>query len=388
MNSDPGCRSSARKAYVRIGLGLLCGISCFATNAGAQDDPAFDGTFDLGGGSSIAFGGFLRADLIHDFDAIGSEDSFNPTTIPTDGSEGTNTRLHAKWTRLHLDFRRPSRLGEARIYIETDFFSDNNGLRIRHAFAEVGPILAGQNWSTFMDEDIIIPNLDLEEPRAFIISRRAMLRWTGRHGDHVEWAVALEDPDGTIDPPIGVTGNTEYPLPDLAARLRWDDGTKHVQLSAFLGKTRFQSDAGPKEDVTAWGLNLSGRFTTVGRDVLRAQVAWGPGVSAFRGNVVAGPDENNDLVPLDTLAATLSYQHYWRNDLWSVAVYSVGDQDNSAGQADDSIRTVEYAALDLIWEFAEKMTVGAEWLYGTREDKDGAFGDANRLLFVFQMDFF
>ena len=204
----------------------------------------------------------------------------------------------------------------------------------------------------------------------------------------MEWAVAVEDPNGSVDPPNGVTGDTEYPMPDIAARWRWDDGTKHVQLSAFVGKTRFQSDAGPKDDVSIWGLNLSGKITTVGRDVLQAQVALGPGISAFRGNVVAGPDENNNLEALDTLAATLSYQHYWRDDLWSVAVYSIGDQDNSEGQADDAIQTVEYAAVNLVWEFAEKMTVGGEWLYGSREDKDSASGDAHRLLFVFRMDFF
>jgi hypothetical protein len=41
-----------------------------------------------------------------------------------------------------------------------------------------------------------------------------------------------------------------------------------------------------------------------------------------------------------------------------------------------------------VWEFAEKISFGGEYLYGTREDNDGASGYANRLLLVFKFDFF
>ena len=239
-----------------------------------------------------------------------------------------------------------------------------------------------------MDEDVIVPALDLEEPRAFIVSRRGMLRWTQTPAEHWEWSVAIEDPDSDVDAPVGVSGDTEDPLPNLAARLRWDDGSKHFQVSAFAGEARFRADTGPKEDISIWGLNLSGRITVFDTDVIRAQFAYGPGIGSFRGGVVAAPDANNELDALDTLAATLSYQHYWRDDLWSHVVYSYGDVDNSAGQSDDAVSEVEYAALNLVWDFAKGMSVGGEWLYGSREDADGASGDANRLLFVFQMDFF
>ena len=354
----------------------------------AEPSKRFDGTVDFGGGTSLVIGGFLRVDAIYDFDAIGSEDSFNPQTIPTDGSDGSNTRFHAKWTRLNLDFRRPSRYGDARAFVETDFFSSGSSMRLRHGFAEVGPFLVGKTWSTFMDEDVIVPALDLEEPRAFIVSRRGMARWTQNPSEHWEWSVAIEDPDSNVDAPVGVSGDTEDPLPNLAARLRWDDGSKHFQVSAFAGEARFRADTGPKEDVSIWGLNLSGRLTVFDTDVIRAQLAYGPGIGSFRGGVVAAPDANNELDALDTLAATLSYQHYWRDDLWSHVVYSYGDVDNSAGQSDDAASEVEYAALNLVWDFAEGMSVGGEWLYGSREDADGASGDAHRLLFVFQMKFF
>jgi hypothetical protein len=48
------------------------------------------------GDTTLKVGGYVKVDLIHDFDAIGSQDSFDPRTIPTDGSEGRNTQMQAQ----------------------------------------------------------------------------------------------------------------------------------------------------------------------------------------------------------------------------------------------------------------------------------------------------
>src|SRR5512134_2287380 len=48
-------------------------------------------------------GGRVKLDIIRDFDPIASEDSFDPRTIPVDESEGGNSSLHARETRLFLD---------------------------------------------------------------------------------------------------------------------------------------------------------------------------------------------------------------------------------------------------------------------------------------------
>jgi hypothetical protein len=374
---------------------FTCAMLMFISFAGlaaadeSTKDSEFDGRIEIPGSDWYArFGGFLRLDMIYDFDAIGSTDSFKPNTIPTDGSDGSNSRLHAKWTRLHAELGRSTDMGPARIYVETDFFDDGNALRMRHAYAEVGSLLVGQTWSTFMDEAIIPPTIDLEEPAAFVFDRVAMVRWTRKQGENVEWNLAIEDPDGEIEPPDGVTGNTEFPLPNFVARFRWDDGNRHLQLSGFAGKARFRAASGEEDDVSTWGLNLSGGLTVFGRDRIRAQVAYGPGIASFRGGITGAPDANDQIEGVDTFATMLSYQHYWRDDLYTHVIYSYGEEDNTAGQADDSPHALEYAAANLVWEFTDKVFVGGEWLYGTREDNDGASGSANRLLIAVWMNFF
>ena len=51
-----------------------------------------------------------KVDLIHDFDEIGSTDSFDVRTIPTSGANdpGSNTRIHARQSRFNLDVSGPT----------------------------------------------------------------------------------------------------------------------------------------------------------------------------------------------------------------------------------------------------------------------------------------
>jgi hypothetical protein len=338
--------------------------------------------------ATIGIGGFARLDAIHDFDAIGSEDAFDPSTIPTDGTEGENTRFHAKWTRLSVDFRRPTRRGPARIFVETDFFSSDNALRLRHAFGSVGPLLAGQTWTTFMDEDVIPPTLDLEEPRVFVFTRQALVRWSWNRNERVRWALAVEDPDAEIEQPVGVAGSSKNPLPDLTARVRRSWGSSHLQFSGFVGRARFEPEEGPNDDVTIWGLSLTGKATTVGSDALRFQLAYGDGLARYHGGLAAAPDGNGRLEAISTFSTMISSSHYWNERLSSHVVGSYGEEDNPAGQSAEALHALVYAALNLVWELAEQMSIGGEYLYGTREDNDGASGRANRLLFVFKFDFF
>jgi hypothetical protein len=167
-------------------------------------------------------GGYLKVDLIHDFDEIGSTDSFDVRTIPTtETADGDATRIHARQTRINLDVTGPTSAGPFRAFVEGDFFSDQNGFRMRHAYGTIGEVLGGQTWSTFMDEDAMPETLDFESPVAFPLVRQAQVRWTHQLGDGNYFALALEDPDSDVIGPTGVTGTAKEPLPDVNARVRW-----------------------------------------------------------------------------------------------------------------------------------------------------------------------
>src|SRR6187399_1708468 len=69
-------------------------------------------------------GGRIKLDMIKDYDAITSEDSFDPRTIVVPSQPGGNSRLHARETRLFLDIRGDvgAEGKELRMYVEGDFY--------------------------------------------------------------------------------------------------------------------------------------------------------------------------------------------------------------------------------------------------------------------------
>ncbi len=56
-------------------------------------------------------------------------------------------------------------------------------LRLRQAYGSWGGLLAGQAWSTFVDDANFPNTIDFESPIAFPSIRQAQVRWTTKFGD-------------------------------------------------------------------------------------------------------------------------------------------------------------------------------------------------------------
>ncbi len=338
------------------------------------------------GDYTVKLGGYVKLDLIHDFNEIGSTDSFDPRTIDPADTDGTNTRLHARQTRFNLDIRRPTDLGELRAFFEGDFFGSGNTFRIRHAYGSIAGWLAGQTWSTFMDEDAMPETLDFESPIAFPLIRQAMIRYTWDLGDDSLVAVALEDPASSLIDPAA-PGEAEEATPDLTSRLRWGHELGHTQLGLFLGQARYNRDVGPTDTEVLWGVNLSTKLAICERDHLFVQATYGPGVGRYRGGITAAPDANDELEAVEVIAGMLGYEHHWSDQWRSTVTYSYGKGDVPDGAPTDSVEVLEYLAANLIYQFTDGAWAGVEYLYGARENTDDARGEAHRVQFSFKFSF-
>ena len=330
-------------------------------------------------------GGRVKLDFLRDFKPIGSEDSFDPRTIPTDGSEGTNSNVHAKETRLNLDIRGMAQGRELRMYIETDFYGSSSVLRLRHAYGSYGGLLAGQTWSTFMDEDNMPRTIDFESPMAFASVRQAQARWTQKLGGKVTWSASIEDNKSAISLPAGVPGKAEYPMPDLVTRFRFDVPRGHVTTSAFLGQARFRPTEGEVDSETLWGSMVSAKFTTYGRDYIYAIFTTGAGIGRYRGGTTAVPDDNGQLHAVAGNAYMGGYEHFW-NERWSTnAVYSVADTVDEPFYTAAVARKINYGAVNLLyWFLGDRAWTGVEYLYGRRETfgEGSPNGTAHRLQYA------
>lgn len=334
----------------------------------------------------ITLGGYVKFDLIHDFNPINSPSFFDVSKIPTDGSKGTNTRLQANETRLFLDFRTPAGKTDLRAYVEGDFFGSSGAFRLRHAFLEIGDHwMAGQYWSNFMDENIIPPTLDFEKPTAYAFVRHGMIRYKFKTGKHGYVALALEEPLIDVQAPAR-PGKMETYLPDLTARYRYTNKWGHVQLSGFAGTVRFRPQTGSTESSFSYGLNLSGQLNFLKKDFFSYQFLFGPGVARYRAGKYAAPDVNDELSSIPAFGITASVRHFWTPKISSLLLANYGKENPVSGQPGTDLESAFYGALNVIWQFHPSAFAGIEYLHGGRRDINEASGQANRIQFSVQVD--
>ncbi len=360
-----------------LGLVLAPFLLCVVSRADTTTIPK--GWFLLPGTDvRMKFGGYVKLDAIHDFKPIGSPDFFNVATIPVDGSSGSSTHLHAKETRLLIDIRTPSDYGDVRGYVETDFYGSGTSLRIRRAFVDLfDHVLAGQEWSTFMDEDIIPNTLDYEKPGAYAFLRLPMIRFHASIASSVHVAVAIEDPAVSVE---NASGTVNTPVPALTARARMHGAWGHVQLSGGVERVTYRPATGSTQATTIYAGNISGALR-IGRDELTFQVLGGPGAAKYRGGESAAciVDESGTLRAVFGWGATLGYEHWWSNAFSSLLLGNVGSDNVGRYTSEPLTRTVGYGVLNLLWHYLPGSFCGIEYLHGARGVVGGQSGTASRL---------
>jgi hypothetical protein len=380
-----------------VHVAILCGAALLLGAATAwaqsptpdpQPDPPPDG-FTVGD-FTFKPGGRIKLDWIRDFDVVGNEDSFDTRTIAVDGSEGTNSNLIAKESRLSLDIRGPWQGRELRMYVETDFYGSGSALRLRHAYGKWGGLLAGQYWSTFVDEDNFPSTIDFESPTAFAQIRQAQVRWTQKLSEHFTWAAAIEDNKSNITVPSSVPGKAEYAWPDGVARLRYDFPRGHINESVFLGGARFRPEVGDIDSVALWGAATSIRYNPTGdlvkvrgKDSAYSVITFGDGIGRYRGGTTAIPDDTGELHAIGGLAWLVGYEHFWSSRYSTNADYSVGDTKDESFYTSAINKRLTYGSVNFLWWFlGDRGWTGVEYLYGKREVYGGDEGNAHRLQYA------
>jgi hypothetical protein len=334
----------------------------------------------------VKAGGFARVNLIHDSDAIGDRYEFVTTSIPTDGSTGSRTTVSARQTRFNLDLLHSQ--SSLHVFAEGDFFGDRGDFRLRHAYGEFDGLTIGQTWSTFQDQSIIPNTLDYEGPVGMVFVRQPQLRLAIPWNEQVEIAVAIEDAsqsNANID--TSFSGSDDHRLPDLVGRLRYELPAAHVQVSSVLREVGFRSDVIPSQSVTGWGVALSGALQPRMNDQVYAQLAFGEGFARYVEDLAgtnsdAALDVNGNLVALPTIGVFAGWQHLWADCLQSNVVFGYARVSNSTSQSSDAFHQSEYVSGNVIWSPFTNFDVGCEALWGTRQDKNLAYGEAVRFQFT------
>ncbi len=386
-----------------------------------------DKGLDIPGEHNLELYGFAQVDLIQDFDRVNPnwDATLRPSRIPTvEGQYGSDGQFIASVRQSRLGAKASGEIAgkpyEAKFEFDMFGVGGDEGqttIRLRHAYAKWGPILAGQTNTLFMDADIFPNVIDYWGPAGMVFIRNPQIALTLVDGGGWTAKIGLEQPSNDIDPggirlvspevAANIRGTEE--IPDLTGQVRYGGDWGHVQLAGVARKVGYDTvgtvDNEPKGSEFGWGLNGTGVFT-VKPATFRLGVVYGEGIASYMndGGMDLAPSANlgpvppifppppvsgtlleAETVPLLGVSAYVDLQ--WTDELSSALGYSFTKVDNTNFQDATAFHKGEYASANLLWSPESRLMTGIELLWGQRTDNDGAKGSDLRVQTSFKVSF-
>jgi hypothetical protein len=361
----------------------------------------FPGALEIpGSDAAMRFGGQVRLSVVRNIGAIGSDDRFVTSSIPAEGSPDADktdrTTLSPAPSRLNVDLRTKTPYGNLRAFVEGDFGGANRTYRLRHAFGSWRGFTIGQTWSTFSDPEAEPDGIDFEGLNAISLFRQPIVRWTTSLSKRYSFALAAENPAPDL---TGANGVSQ--VPDLIARLRFDrhgnfvpgnlfSGRGHSQVAVLLRQVRGEPADRPNQTLstTGIGVHVSGRFAApwAERDQITFASAAGTGIGRYITDLgsLGGQDAvydsaTNTLQGLPVYSTYGGYEHWWSDRVRSTVTFGGVFVDNLDIQVGDALRRTLRGSVNLAWSPIPRVDLVAEFLTGTRVNKDRTSGDASQV---------
>ncbi|HEX7961008.1 MAG TPA: DcaP family trimeric outer membrane transporter [Terriglobales bacterium] len=364
---------------------------------------------------SVDVYGFAMLDFGKDFRTIDPNwyDSLRPTKLPSfpgEFGQNGNTYLSVRQTRIGVKGVEPTPWGDLKAVIEFDMYGTGKDagittMRPRHYYGELGPILAGQTNTTFMDIDVF-PNNSLEYwgPNGMVFIRQPQFRWMPIRGDTHLW-IAAEAPGQSAD--LGVIADriqvqnirARFPYPDLAGQYRQKTSFGYIQAAAVLRNVKLDHTlTGPlnfNQSIIGWGFNVSSQVK-VRKDALHLQYVYGNGIENYMNDApvdvapILNPGNPTRPVkgkPLPMWSMVAYLDHSWGEKLASSLGYSQVQIQNTSLQAANAYHLGQYSTVSLAWTPFSRVMYGGELQWGRRTNISAGASESYRLQFSFKYSF-
>jgi len=356
------------------------------------DEDSFpNSTMIPGTNAAMRMGGFVKMNIVETFDPLDSLDRFIAGSIPVPQQTTTpRTSMTVGQSRLNWDLRDKTKIGTMRAYIEADFAGDGDTFRLRHAYGQFKDLLAGKTWSVFQDVDAAPEEIDFEGINGAVNVRQPQVRYFPKIGQGWDLMFSLEDPNPEV---TDGTATSQWPDLVASARRTWFDRW-HLRSAVVLRQITaiwdLDTTGDTESQVTGYGLSLSGKtatnfWNTSGSNNILFQLNVGEGIGRYVNdlNTVGGEDaifdSSGELHALPVLAGYVAYQHWWRDNARSNLNLSWVSVDNLDFEADEAYHETFRGAVNYIWSPTARIDLGAEIIYGSRENKNKEKADAIQL---------
>jgi len=344
-----------------------------------------------GTNTSMNIGGYAKLDLIYDFGPdVGDSFSFSglPVRLTAAGARQNVFRLHAKQSRVWFKTWTPTDWGELATHIEGDFegaggnqvISNSTTFRIRHAYGQLGPVLADQTWTNFMAIATLPETIDFGGPAGEAFIRAPQIRYTHSFGGGTTLAVSVENPEssGANYGAESLGGTSIDHAPDFTAHLTYKHSKGHV---AARGVVRYIAvDNGgvspaTSDEAVAWGVGLDGVYVITDMDAVGAEFNYGKGLGRYMVNsagaaasVTGGGGLGTNLNTQTAFGGYGWYQHKWTDTIRSNVVFGASNVENDvvrlgAATAAGLFERAYTAHGNVIWSPVSQVNFGIEVMW-------------------------
>lgn len=345
-------------------------------------------SFQTASGADVKLYGFLRGDA--SYQAQGGDGVFNRINkVDLENNEKNNDRFYstATVTRLGLDFKAPVQGADVGGKLEVDFRggTNNDTIRIRHAYLTYNDWLFGQTTSTFLATDLQPEMLDFNSPLGIGTYRTPMVRYSGSFNPVTSYAIALEK------------GSEDNRAPALSSKIKYDfaEGKGTTSARALLTEVRskeaFDKDhhqLSANESDLGWGIALGAKYKFT--DSLQAMLDYShvKGDSKFllyTNNAFNVNPTNYDLNLNEFDAVTVGTTYQITPKVRSTLAYgAMFAKDNNAFAQQALLdtaqnKTLQQGWLNVMFSPVTPITFGLEYIYGERKTFNGQKGKDNRV---------
>lgn len=339
----------------------------------------------------IKFNAKPHLDFTDDPQNTGNPDRFVTAQIPVDGdffqNGGNQFNVNAKGSQLSLDVRAPEIPGNPRFYYQNDFFGSGGGelpIRVRQLWGQYYNVILGQTYSVFEDPDAWPDTVDYEGPNSAIFARRPLVRYQLVLNKNWQMNFGLEQPGSEVDTSIDPDAQNVDHAPDGGLNVRWENkDIGHVQFGAIFRDIGVRGPIVGSQSTFGWGLNLASSLNITENDSVQTQLTYGQGLFRYFNddfmNNDAAFDRNGELTAIPAFGGMIGVTHKWNDTFRSTASYGYVHLHNEFSQGPHAYHQTHYASANLVWQMRKHLSIGLEGLYGHKEEKSGADGDAFRI---------
>jgi hypothetical protein len=348
--------------------------------------------------------GFIQMDSGYDFGRMNPDwyDTMRPTQIlDKEGNEYQSQGVYfmsVRQTTFGIKNYMDTPLGKIKTHFEFDLFGmgkevGNTAFRLKHAYAELDKIGAGQTNSLFTDTDVYPNIVEFMGPNALPFLRNVQIRYTPISDQNNSLAIAIERPGATADQGQygedfiyaslldGVTAR--FSVPDLTAEYRYSNTWGYLELAGILRSIKWEDHNTDQYDLSGsavgWGLSLTTRLKLTNSVIFHGALTTGAGIQNYMNDADADigikRQYDNANAPIKGVAIPMVgvvtyFDINWSQKFTSAIGYSILNNNTTEAQLSTAYETGQYASVNLLYSPIKNCILGPELQWGMRQNND------------------